>query len=225
MKQFVFSLLATFLLFSCKVVTTSSFEKDNSGELSAFVNMSGFVDKMGGNMPDKSKEEVDFSAKKNPNLDSITLVEYLTQIDGITGVEGISNDKEYTFGIKFKFDNPESLNKAVNRMGHFMKVEKDSTVKLANFPYYNFTKKSLEVKEPLQEKKADQSEDEFTKEAEKMAKMLQMEWVIELKGRKIKKTTGELEIKKEGKSKVIISLPGDKLSNRKEERIALIKFK
>ena len=225
MKPFLFSLVATIFLFSCKVVNNVTFEKDNSGELSVFINMGGFVDKTGGNMPDRTKRDVDFSAKKNPNLDSITLVEYLTQINGITEVKGITNEQEYKFGLKFKFNSPKSLNKAVNRIGHFMKIEKDSTALLGNFDYYTFTKRSLEVKEPLQGKSPDQSEDEFTKEAEKMAKMLTMEWGIDLKGRKVKKTQSDLEIEKEGNSKVIVSLPGDKLTTRTSERIVLIRFK
>lgn len=224
MKKVLFFLVASALLISCKVVNSSQFNKDNSGSISTYVDMSEFIKKMGNKMPDKTKDKVNFAEKKNANLDSITLIEYLSQVEGIKNIESISDDKKFTFGVKMDFNNPKALNEAVNRMGYFIKVEKDSSAVLGDFKYYSFSKTTLEVKEPLKKKKESESEEDFKKEAQQMAKMLTMQWRIELSKRKVKKVQSELEIKQKGNN-VTISLSGDQLTSRKTETIALIKFK
>lgn len=225
MKLILLSLATSILLFSCNVVNSTQFKKDNSGSISTYVDMSEFIDKMGGKLPDNTKEKVNFAEKKNANLDSITLIEYLNQVEGLTNIKSISDEKAFKFGVKLDFDSPKSLNQAVNRMGHFMKVEKDSSAVLKNFTYYKISKNSLELREPLKKKKEEESEEEFAKAAKQMAKMLKMEWQIELTGRKIKKIESDLEYKQDGKNKVTISMDGDQLTTREKEAVAVIKFK
>ena len=96
---------------------------------------------------------MNFAEKKNTRLDSIALIEYLSQIEGVTNVDPIYDDNNYKFGVEFKFDKPEHLNIAMNKIEHFVKIRKDSTATLNRFEYFLFSDKKLELKEPLKAKK------------------------------------------------------------------------
>ena len=42
---------------------------------------------------------MNFAEKKNTRLDSIALIEYLSQIEGVTNVDPIYDDNNYKFGV------------------------------------------------------------------------------------------------------------------------------
>lgn len=223
MKNFILTLLASFLILSCTIVNSTEFSKDNSGDMSVYIDMSEFVKKMG-KMKKKNKKDLDFSAKQNKNLDSLTLIEYLKQVEGLSEVKAIKNNKEYKYGVAFHFDSPTSLNEAANRIEHFTKVEKDSTATLGTYSYYNFSKKSLELKEPLEKSEKSEDKKEAVIGSDKMGEMVAMEWHIAFTKRKIKKVISDLDVKKNGKKQVIINAKGTQLTDRKSETIVVVKF-
>ena len=79
MKYFYLSFITSKILYSCKVVHSTKFEIDNSGKAAVYIDMSQFVKKMG-EIPKKAEKDVNFAEKKNARLDSIALIEYLSQI-------------------------------------------------------------------------------------------------------------------------------------------------
>ena len=74
MKYLVSFALLLISLLSCEIVQSTEFNKNNSGEISIFINMKEYASKMKKN-PIDNTEELDFDKKKNKNLKNLTLVE------------------------------------------------------------------------------------------------------------------------------------------------------
>lgn len=222
MKKVLGFLSAVLLLSSCSLVQESTFNEDNIGNMSVYSDMSDMVDQMGGSMPSKTKDKVNVFNKPNEELDSLTMMEYVGQADGITNVLGIDNNNLYHYGMKFDFKDVKAVNSALNRMKYFYAIKKDSTAVLESFDFYTVDAKQATIKEPLSKKEAG-SEDSAG--ADKMAKMLTMTWTVSFDGRKISKIESEADASKKGKNKIIVNLGGDKISARTTETIATVKFK
>ena len=224
MKYLFFSILASIILFSCKVVHSTKFEIDNSGEAAVYIDMSQFVKKMG-KMPKKAKKDVNFAEKKNASLDSITLIEYLSQIEGVTNVNPIYDDKNYNFGVEFKFEKPKNLNIAMNKIKYFVQIGRDSTATLNRFKYFSFSEKKLELKEPLKAKKDSMDSEKSSEKSAKMAKMISMEWQVSFAKRKIENVISDYHNTQKGKKQVTITSDGEEFEKRTTETITVIKFK
>jgi hypothetical protein len=187
--------------------------------------MKEFAEKMGEGVSKKTGEKLSFNTKRNQNLDSLTMVEYVSQTNGITDVIAVLDEEKFTYGLDLKFDSPLSLNSAMNRIQHYLAIEKDSTVELKSFEYYNFSEKSLTLKEPLKSKNDSNKEKETNKKLDKMTKMVSMQWEVSFTKRKIKKVDSNLKVKKKGKKQVILKIEGDQLEKRESENIATINLK
>lgn len=224
MKHLIFVGLILFSLVSCKIVHSTSFNSNNSGEISVYIDMKEFAEKMGKGVSKKTEEKLAFDSKKNENLDNLTMVEYIGQTNGISNVSTIVNKKKYTYGLYLKFDNPASLNEAMNKIQHYVATGKDSSAVLKTFEYYHFSDKKLTLKEPL--KKSDSQEsDESSEKLEKMTEMISMQWEVSFAKRKIKKVNSTLELIQNGKKQVTLKIDGNQMSKRDSETIATIDLK
>ena len=176
-------------------------------------------------MPKKAEKDVNFAEKKNTRLDSIALIEYLSQIEGVTNVDPIYDDNNYKFGVEFKFDKPEHLNIAMNKIEHFVKIRKDSTATLNRFEYFLFSDKKLELKEPLKAKKDSVDSQKPSGKFKKIAKIISMEWQVSFSNRKFKNVTSDYQNTQKRKKQVTITSDGAELEKRTTETITIIKFK
>ncbi|MBI34977.1 MAG: hypothetical protein CMP67_06395 [Flavobacteriales bacterium] len=226
MKYFISSIFILFGILSCKIVHSTSFNKNNSGEISVYINIEQFAQKMGKKSTGKTKEKLDFDNKKNENLNNLTMVEYISQTEGVSDVKSIFDEEKYTYGLQLKFKNTSSLNTAMNKIKHYVSSEKDSTAILDNFEYYKFSKKTLVINEPLKRKgETKRSSEEIKKMDEMMSDMISMEWEISFASRKIKKVDSKLEVVLNGKKQVTISIDGAEMNKRTTETIATILLK
>ena len=225
MKHLVFVGLILFSLVSCKIVHSTSFNTNNSGEISIYIDMKEFAEKMGKGVSKKTEEKLAFDSKKNENLDTLTMVEYIGQTIGISNVSTIVNKKKYTYGLNLKFDNPVSLNEAMNKIQHYVATGKDSSAVLKTFEYYHFSDKKLTLKEPLKKKSDSQEGDESNEKLEKMTEMISMQWEVSFAERKIKKVNSTLEVIQNGKKQVTLKIDGNEMSKRDSETIATIDLK
>lgn len=225
MKRLFGLLLGTILLSSCSLVQDVKFNKDNSGEMSVYIDMKKFVDKMGkGEMPEKTKKELGFFSELNPKVDSLTMIQFLEQTQGISSVTEIKDHEKFQYGMDIKFDNVEALNTGLNRMKYFQSIKDDSTATINSFEYYSVSKKLAVIKEPVS--KFSETADKASKKAAKsIGKMLDMKYKVVFVGKKIKDINCNFIATKIGESGVEIEMPADKMDLRKDEVIATIKLK
>lgn len=226
MRKLFGFLLAAVLLSSCSLVKDANFNKDNSGSMAVYINMKEFVDKMGkGEMDDKTREKLGIFSEPNPSLDSLTMIEFIEKTDGVTEVTEIKDETNFHFGMNFKFDGIPSLNSALNRMKYFQTVKSDSlrdATQIGSYSYYEADKKSVTLKEPVKSSSGGSSNDKMAK---KMGKMLSMKYACSFEGRGVKSVDSKFTVNKEGKNKVIIDVPADKMDGRTDEVIAKISLK
>ncbi len=225
MKHLLSFAIILFGLSSCKIVYSTTFNSDNGGETSIYIDMTEFSEKMGKDVSKKTEEKLGFDSKKNKNLDSLTMVEYVNQINGITNVTSFLNEDEFTYGLDLTFDSPLSLNLAMNRIQHYITTGKDSTAVLKNFEYYQFTDNFLKLKQPLKAKSDSKKDQKSNEKLNKMAEMISMQWVVTFTKRKIKKVNSKFKITKNGKKQIVLKIDANELENRESETIATINLK
>lgn len=224
MKNFIIITIAALFLSSCKIVQSTSFNDDNSGEISVYVDMEIFASKMGEDAIKKESENLDFEKKKNKNLNNLTLIEYIGDTKGVTNVRSIFDEKKYIYGFRLNFDNTSSLNNAMNRMQHYESIDKDSSAVLEDFKFYIMSEGNLIINAPDTKKNdADETQDS-EQMGDKMAEVTLLEWNVNFASKKIKKIDSKFEIKKKGKKQVSINTNLFKMGERVSETIATIYF-
>lgn len=224
MKKFIIITIAALFLSSCKIVQSTSFNDDNSGEISVYVDMEIFASKMGEDAIKKESENLDFEKKKNKNLNNLTLIEYIGDTKGVTNVRSIFDEKKYIYGFRLNFDNTSSLNNAMNRMQHYESIDKDSSAVLEDFKFYIMSEGNLIINAPDTKKNdADETQDS-EQMGDKMAEVTLLEWNVNFASKKIKKIDSKFEIKKKGKKQVSINTNLFKMGERVSETIATIYF-
>tara|TARA_B100000524_G_scaffold184994_1_gene95622 strand:+ start:1344 stop:2021 length:678 start_codon:yes stop_codon:yes gene_type:complete len=224
MKNFIIITIAALFLSSCKIVQSTSFNDDNSGEISVYVDMEIFASKMGEDAIKKESENLDFEKKKNKNLNNLTLIEYIGDTKGVTNVRSIFDEKKYIYGFRLNFDNTSSLNNAMNRMQHYESIDKDSSAVLEDFKFYIMSEENLIINAPDTKKNdADETQDS-EQMGDKMAEVTLLEWNVNFASKKIKKIDSKFEIKKKGKKQVSINTNLFKMGERVSETIATIYF-
>lgn len=224
MKNFIIITIAALFLSSCKIVQSTSFNDDNSGEISVYVDMEIFASKMGEDAIKKESENLDFEKKKNKNLNNLTLIEYIGDTKGVTNVRSIFDEKKYIYGFRLNFDNTSSLNNAMNRMQHYESIDKDSSAVLEDFKFYIMSEGNLIINAPDTKKNdADETQDS-EQMGDKMAEVTLLEWNVNFTSKKIKKIDSKFEIKKKGKKQVSINTNLFKMGERVSETIATIYF-
>ena len=123
MKKIIIFTLIILGLSSCSIVQSTSFNEDDSGEISFYLEMGEFVAKMGEDALKKQMNELDFENKTNKMLENQTLIKFLDETKGVSDVQPIFDEKLYRFGVRLKFDNTTSLNNAINRLKYYQKSE------------------------------------------------------------------------------------------------------
>lgn len=224
MKNFIVITLGVLFLSSCKIVQSTTFDVDNSGEISVYIEMEMFASKMGEDAIKKESKKLDFEKKKNKNLDNLTLIEYLGDTKGVNNVSSIFDEEKYIYGFRFNFDNTLSLNNAMNRMKYYQSVENDSTAVLDDFEFYNLSEVKLTINEPQMKKNNGDETEGSEKMGNKMAEVTFLEWNINFTAKKIEKIDSRFEIKKKGKKQVSISSNLVGIGDRLSETIATIYF-
>ena len=225
MKNFIIITIAALFLSSCKIVQSTSFNDDNSGEISFYLEMGEFVSKMGEDALKNQMNELDFENKTNKMLNEQTLIKFLDETKGVSDVQSIFDEKLYRFVVRLNFDNTSSLNNAINRLKYYQKSEKDSSAVIGDFEYYNIDDKKLILNEPFMKKDSTEESNSEKDQGDEMAKMIFMVWKINFASRKIKKIDSKLDFKKKGKKQVslVTNLMG--IGERVSETIAIIHLK
>ena len=224
MKNFIIIILAVLFLSSCKIVQSTTFDDDNSGEISVYLEMEMFASKMGEDAIKKESKNLDFEKKKNKNLENLTLIEYLGEAKGVNNVSSIFDEEKYIYGFRLNFENTSSLNNAINRMKHYQSIENDSTAVLDDFEFYNLSEGKLIINEPHMKKNNGDKTEDSEKMGNKMAEVTFLEWNINFTAKKIKKIDSRFQIKKKGKKQVSINTNLVGIGDRLSETIATIYF-
>ena len=76
MKKIIIFTLIILGLSSCSIVQSTSFNEDDSGEISFYLEMGEFVTKMGEDALKNQMNELDFENKTNKMLDDQTLIKF-----------------------------------------------------------------------------------------------------------------------------------------------------
>lgn len=225
MKKIIIFTLIILGLSSCSIVQSTSFNEDDSGAISFYLEMGEFVAKMGEDALKNQMNELDFENKTNKMLENQTLIKFLDETKGVSDVQSIFDEKLYRFGVRLKFDNTTSLNNAINRLKYYQKSEKDSSAVIDDFEYYNILDKKLILNEPIMKKDNTEQTDGEKEQGDEMAKMIFMVWKINFASRKIKKIDSEFDFKKKGKKQVSLVTNLIGIGERVSETIAVIHLK
>ncbi|NMM49549.1 hypothetical protein [Marinigracilibium pacificum] len=180
-KRLFFSLLAIVVtMSSCfNFKETIFLKKNGSGTYTFTIDMSALKPMMEAfqNMADSADSEADGEGgptdmTKKFDKDMVKDKEILESVEGITNVESISDEDTFIFGLKFDFDNVNSLNTALNKMN------KSENEDFEEREFFQYNKKSFERlnffldKGELQDELKDESDEDMS-EAE-FEQMMQM---------------------------------------------------
>lgn len=110
-KLFLLSLIALFILNSCTIKHTVSFNEDMSGNNEMIIDYGELMEQMSGLMNDSSKQTKNMDLDKG--LDGLTTS--FKDIEGLTNINTIQEAKKGLLGFSFDFKDTKTLSEAMSK--------------------------------------------------------------------------------------------------------------